>query len=1446
MDAMLSNMGVLGDVDSFGPQLWGQFDFTLMFEHTILTILPTSILIIASLVYLLCRFNSPVYVSGGFLLWAKLAVIAALLGVEIASLVLWSIVPTYRSSVSLAASSLSCVSTFCIVAVVNLDHRQSLQSSTFVSVYLSLTTLLDIVKARSYFFRSGLQAMGGLSSAAATIKFLLLILEEIPKRTQIRDSALRNSVSKESVSGFWNRAMFLWLNETLLLGFRDIIHVSSLGQLGREFSAKQLSDKFRPVWTKYQRSSHSLIQSCFLTLMWPFIAVVFPRLLYIAFSFSQPFLLHRIVSFIGEENPSTSVRNGLIGATVLIYLGQAITKASYNHMNYRFITFLRGILVSEILKKTLAIDQHDAKEFTAATLMSTDVEGIAAGLPQFHDIWASLIEFTLGLYFLTTIVGPAAVLIILPGLILAVLAFEIGRRMPIARMAWNKEVENRVSHTSNMLQQIQCIRLTGLRPIVTDYIQALRVTEMNTSIEFRALFVVLKASAMLCYQLTPIVIVTAALFWTRFTGGLEPVQAFTTLAFIVNTALPMVYLTVSYPIFTSILGCFQRIQKYLLLEERQDNRETISDLVLRNSEKLEGQSGGQIPSAPKHSIELQLPQPPIAFIDASISPALKKEALLMNINISLTRTELAAVVGRTGSGKSTFLRAIVGEANVLNGLVYVEQRRIAFCDQSAWVRNITIQENIVGSGMYDKDWYETVLDVCLLNEDLRQLPQRDQTMAGNGGSNLSGGQRQRVALARAIYSQASLVVLDNVFSALDQATADAIFARLFGPNGLLRRLGSTVVMTTHNGIQHPSFPLRFRNRRSELNSCDTVEYIKSADKIFVVEDGLVKSASNSTDCRLEIGSLISEGTSGSVIDDPRANEQPRGELTKETLEIEGGDSERQRGDMRLYSYYFTSVSKWLWVTFLFTIILTSLTERLPEIFIRIWLEVGPQNKVYLTGYILLGVSCALVGAVTMSMYYLKIVPSSSESLHRALLDSLMKSTLSFLSRTSTGSLLNLFSQDMSLISQDLPIALFYFLYNFFLMLTDLGIIATGAKYAAPIIPFTLLLLYIIQFFYLRTSRQMRHLDLEAKTPLYTQFTEVAAGLAHIRSFGWQVQCLSQGLSFLDYSQKPFYYMFCIQRWLELVLDLSVLGIATLLVSIALTQGTTQTAIGLALLNVMQFSSTISVLAQKWIELETSLGAIARLRSFTKNTPAEQDCNDTTLPPECLKHGAIEMVDVQAVYDSSGSSPKVALDKINLDIKAGQKVAVVGRTGSGKSSLLLTLLNFLEYTGVVKIDGVDISEIPRQYLRSHITTIPQDLVELPGSVRHNILPMTETKTDQIHSVVINEALERIGLLDYVNLRGGLDASILDMGFSHGQKQLLAVARAILHKLENNTRILFVDEATSGMDSETADEIQQLLEEVFGDSTMITISHRPEIMRNSDIVLHIDDGHVTRMT
>lgn len=226
-----------------------------------------------------------------------------------------------------------------------------------------------------------------------------------------------------------------------------------------------------------------------------------------------------------------------------------------------------------------------------------------------------------------------------------------------------------------------------------------------------------------------------------------------------------------------------------------------------------------------------------------------------------------------------------------------------------------------------------------------------------------------------------------------------------------------------------------------------------------------------------------------------------------------------------------------------------------------------------------------------------------------------------------------------------------------------------------------------------------------------------------------------------------------------------------------------------------------------------MGAVARLQSFMKNTPTEKDKDGI---PEQIQtwpsRGEIEFKNASASY-SPDSNARRAINSVSFRIKPGESVAFIGRTGSGKSSIILTLLNFLHHTGIITIDGVDISNIPREQLRQSITTIPQDHVDIPGTVRDNLLPLEIMKDDEDKKrddAALTEILKSVGLWDHISRHGGLHEPLTKRGLSAGQRQLLSLARALIHHENTGSKIVIMDEATSNMDYQTDSIMHRVME------------------------------------
>ncbi len=301
------------------------------------------------------------------------------------------------------------------------------------------------------------------------------------------------------------------------------------------------------------------------------------------------------------------------------------------------------------------------------------------------------------------------------------------------------------------------------------------------------------------------------------------------------------------------------------------------------------------------------------------------------------------------------------------------------------------------------------------------------------------------------------------------------------------------------------------------------------------------------------------------------------------------------------------------------------------------------------------------------------------------------------------------------------------------------------------------------------------------------------------------------------------------------LMVSVLAIILMVLVVKLRHTIGAWYVGLALLNVMSFSQSLAWIVRQWTALETSIGAIARLKSFAEDTPCENLPSELgEVPENWPERGNISIRNLFASYTTSGTQ---ILKGFDMEIRAGEKIGICGRSGSGKSSLLMTLFRMLEIpsSSSITVDGIDISTIPRQTVRSRFNAIPQDPFFMKGNIRFNACP-EDAGIDRDEEII--EALKKVQLYSVVQAKGGLDAGLENETFSHGQRQLFCLARALLRK----SKVVVMDELSSSIDITTDRLIQKVIREEFRDATVIVIAHRLETIVDFDKVAVMSDGHL----
>ncbi|PYH68010.1 uncharacterized protein BO88DRAFT_405908 [Aspergillus vadensis CBS 113365] len=1409
--------------NSFGPVVAcpATFDFTLLFEQSILSIGPSAIFLLLVPWRIWSLYPENVKTVANNAHWRKIVVAVCLVALQIASVVEWARHDLVRTAIP--AVALSLVDALSIAILSSIEHHRSVRPSSLLSIYLFFSTIFDAVQMRTLFIRHYPASLGALSAATVALKFLLLALEAQNKRSYLKEPLL--ATSPESTSGVFARTVFWWLNRLFIIGFRKLLTLEDLFPTDSDLDSGCLRRKIRRAWKKYRSNqTRSLIFATFTSLRWAVLRTIFPRLCLIGFSYAQTFFIQRAMEQL--HKPDTQLtRNegyGLIGAAALIYGGIAISTVHYKHQLFRMITMFRGAAVALIYDHTMVLPDDTRDESAAVTLMSTDIDMIARSLEQASELWARVVEIAIGVWLLERQLAAVCVAPILVILVCTSVQMYMATFMPARQKVWVGAIQRRVSIISSALKSMKSVKMLGLSEVLANTLQAQRERELDLSRDFRWLIVWLNVVSSLPQMCASLITFAAFIIRAKIDHSetLSTVQAFTSLAIISLITSPALQLLASIPAITAALGAFDRIHKFLTSPTDHSPAErglgTESDLSTRNGSAVELKV-----LAPKASDHVVL-----TMTDAYIRPATGSAFSLEGISLAIKTGTVTMITGPVGCGKSTLLKAAVGEIPCRQGTLTRTRPDAAYCSQVPWLQNTSIRNNICGYAEIDHTWYSEVLRACALEEDISRMTERDQSVVGSGALKLSGGQKQRLALARAIYSRKNLLVLDDALSAVDNKTAQYVAEALFGDNGICRRVGVAVLMATHS--EHH---LRFADNVVILNSGGHIE-----------KQGPRRS--------LGFASHVDPNTADATSETPTILTDSSEETSTkkvETLTVDDiADISRRMGDTAVYTYYLKAIG-WRHTLVACTIIIV---HTFSSVFPQIWLELftddnGKKAAQFIGVYVLLAVAASGSQGLMIWQIMIKIVITSGLGLHKILVRTVINAPMHFFAEVDSGVILNRFSQDMTLVDAVLPTMAFGTVLSIAQCFAQVALISLGSSYMALTIIPCLLVLYCAQKVYLRTSRQLRFLDLEAKSPLYTMFVETLDGISTIRGLGWQRSFVAECLRRLDDSQKPYYLLYCIQRWLNVVLDLLVACLAVILIALAtsLRSSTDPGKLGVSLTAIMAFSQTLQEVVTSWTGLETSLGAIARTRSFEMKTPSEHQPQRPVIPSSTWPvEGKIEIMSLSDSYDGVTR----ALDDINLTINPGEKVVIRGRTGSGKSTLVSALLRLINtQDGTITIDWIDISTVPLGVLRSHIFAIPQDPFLLPGSIRFNLDP-----TGHSADSILLSALEKTNLLSLVTSRGGLDAELASTSLSQGEQRLFALAVALVRKWTRDSDgrdsggILILDEATSGTDAVTDALMQKVIGDVFGRFTVLHVSHRPDSVKGADRVIEMENGRIVR--
>ncbi|KAM9715836.1 ATP-binding cassette sub-family C member 3 isoform 3-T3 [Menidia menidia] len=1184
------------------------------------------------------------------------------------------------------------------------------------------------------------------------------------------------------------------------------------------------------------------------------------KLLQDTITFVNPQLLRMLISFTKQKGVPDWW--GYTLAFLMFFTALLQTLILHRHFQYCFVTGMnvRTALIGAIYRKALVITNAAKRSSTVGeivNLMSVDAQRFMDLTTFLNMLWSAPLQIMLALYFLWQNLGPS----VLAGVAVMIMLIPFNAVIAMKTRAYQveqmKHKDDRIKLMNEILNGIKVLKLYAWENSFKDKVLAIRQKELNVlrkTAYLGALSTMAWTSAPFLVALTSFAVYVTV----DENNVLDAERAFVSLSLfnILRFPLNMLPQVISSIVQTSV--SLKRIQSFLSHDELDPN------------------------SVDKKNTATEFA---VAVVNGKFTWAKQDPPVLHNVNVMAPPGSLLAVVGHVGCGKSSLISALLGEMEKLEGEVSI-RGSVAYVPQQAWIQNATLRDNILFGNTYNEQKYRCVLEACALTPDMEVLPGGDMTEIGEKGINLSGGQRQRVSLARALYSDADVYLLDDPLSAVDAHVAKHIFDNLIGPEGVLK--GKTRILVTH-GIsflpQVDNIVVMVDGRVSEMGSyqelltqngafaeflrnyalediteeevteelieeeemfpddalsnhhtdmVDNEPIMNEAKKSFIRQISIVSSEGENPRCR----SVRRHGCSQKKHPEP-PEKRPR---EAEKL-IQAETAETGRVKTKVYLEYAKAVGPLLSVIICLLYGCQSAAAIGANIWLSQWtndaatnqtkenvnMRVGVYAALGIAQGVLILVNCLLCRAYSMLR--------AAKLTHHNMLQGVLRAPQAFFESTPTGRLLNRFSKDVDAIDSQIPDNIDIWMRTFWYTLNVLLICSALTPMFLIVIAPLMVFYWWVQRFYVATSRQLKRLESVSRSPIYSHFSETVTGSSVVRAYGRHDAFVLMSDMKVDENQKSYYPGIVSNRWLGVRIEFigNCIVLFAALFAVTGKENLNPGLVGLSVSYALQVTMSLNWMVRMTSDLENNIVAVERVKEYSETkTEAPWEVEDKKPPAEWPMEGNVEFSDYSVRYREGLD---LVLKGITLNVKGGEKIGIVGRTGAGKSSMTLCLFRLLEAAGgEITIDNVKISEIGLHDLRSKLTIIPQEPVLFSGTLRMNLDPFDKYEDEEVW-----KALEHSHLLKFVSNQPAkleLECSEGGENLSVGQRQLVCLARALLRK----TRILVLDEATAAIDLETDDLIQSTIRTQFEDSTVFTIAHRLNTIMDYTRVVVLDKGQI----
>ncbi|KHJ45282.1 ABC transporter, ATP-binding protein [Trichuris suis] len=1235
----------------------------------------------------------------------------------------------------------------------------------------------------------------------------------------------------EDDANWFSKFTFFWINSLINAAAKgQLLEIDDLPNLTKETEVGKVDNDFMQILHQYPSSSGRvpLLRALHQYLKFKFYPLCLPKILYDALSFVSPLLVGYLVEFVSDTKATilngVYISIGLVVSNVLM----ALTGAHYAHLLNRVCMKVDTVINAAVYRHCLNVPTYRKSSCSVGqiiNLISVDARNIVIFCRCFHDLWSVPFQVSVALFLLYKQVGLASTVSLGIALFVLVPVYFIAKKMASLYAQLVNAKDRRVMLVNEAIHGMQTLKLNVLEDIYEERIQQLRREEVKYLKRRKyidALSVYIWATTSLL--MATFTFVVFVLLGNRLTAS----KVFTSLSLCYLMFTPLINLPWFINCFYETWISIKRIAGFL-------STEAVSLELYYEKPTSEGKS--YFIWQGKNSFFRTVPDQSIALALNKVGASWEGNATIRDITFSVKQGDLVGIYGPVGSGKSSLLHAILGEVSKCSGSVYVRDWKdgIAFVCQDPWLSNSTIRDNIVFGKEFDGHLYSTVIDACALRPDLIRLPQGDQTLVGERGRALSGGQRARVALARAVYQNKPVYLLDDPFSAVDKNVANVIFDACI--LGCLR--SKTVLLVTHK-----------------------LDFLRRVDKIiFITKNGTATFGSPESVLPLipaEMSVTASKrDENDEALDFQVSNVQQMDDLcykSAEEREEEKEDKEIGLVKFSVYKSYVRCLGCWMFIAIVLAFILMQSSRNASDWYLSYWVQSyegnetvnrlvaasgDRQNDVPTELIVYAGLAVAnSVFVLFRAFLYAYGCLRAARVLHDTLLHKILQAPLRFFSETAPGRIINRISSDIFIIDDWLPsqanrLAKFVF--------EILGAIAV-LGYSMPWCLVSLLPLFLfyghIHKAYRLACCSIKRLYSVSLSPVYSHCVDSIGGAATIRALRVSNRFVNEFLERFSFNMRCQYSEYASMIWLSIRIHIiSIITLGTVCATALLQRMFGQARpelVGLGLSYVLVLKGLLAEFVPSFTESEKAFLSVERVLSYINNLESENLDEATQETVECWPaYGRIVFENVLVRYTADGLA---ALDNVSFEIRAGEHIGIVGRTGAGKSTLFGALFRACHLeSGRILIDGVDIASVGIRQLRSKLGIVSQDPFLFSGTIRENLDMKGEYSTEQLL-----QTIESSELGDLIGQLGGLHHRVEEGGtnLSVGQRQLICLVRAIMTK----KKIVCIDEATSHVDLDTDARMQRLLRKTFADATVLTIAHRVNTVLSCDRTFVVEGGRI----